>query len=863
MIRVPATFTNSLYSQLVSTNPPISTDPSRPTALFSLPSALVNIVGQNVFDLHLKYNPHAVGIVHFPDGIRTEHFKDLCNQNANVLLILPTRHLVCPCSTWDPNIIPAGATFALTFRKCEAEKEKKLKSHSEISNKVSASPSNDDDYASVASDDYNTESIDDKIIPDNDDSKSYAQVDDDSNSKQLSTSINDANDDHRSNASDASDVNSLLESLLGSDGLDINDNNSESSYVLNPIDVDANIVQTRAMLRTKKEQEEKLNRQNVSQGFFPIPFGERCVHLQKALRESAECRCAAQCKCTGTCACADKCICVQEKSPMFRICSNISRRYDRISPSVTCTCSVRKSCQQNSHKENNCELCNVQVKQSKYHHARAQFVARDRDDHEGCASVDLLCRGHKDHVLVLTVDIKNTRIAIALPVVSKHAKHLIPVLWRTFNLAHYFYGIAITRIHCDRESGVFHSQDEFLPIHATFTVSGDHAGNGVAENFNRSLGRGASKAVSHLTNGATRKNLWAIAVTHTAFQISIENLQAKDCQLKDRRLSDQTVIPFLALGFAKPQLGQKLPRVDADNQYAVYLGPCRLSPLASSVLLVKYDPNDNTSNFCVGEKIISVRGFSPICDEDKWATFPNVHFPGKEQDEMSAVCKKCHLTRYMQKEQFDKLVGKDGNFDCENSNATCGEPQLGLCRVRAGAKKGAQHRLGKNKKVTAALAQVCDNERSECDIRPITNFDVNKSDAEACDINAGSNKIDVENFIQMSDNKIDFASGIDADIEHLFDTTSSSIHNMQAFKADCLHTFNQKCHGDLHNEHFKELNSPATPKYPMPNKNASFLNKHTCEEFVLNIPFNERLLMHRFNSSRLNDLEDNLVKIYE
>ena len=741
-------------------------------------------------DLHLRFNPHGTNLTWHPSGISFVDQQIFCRNNSTVLLILPTRHQIFDTISWPSSLLTDESCFVLAFIKDQEASDEKEEEFfvdcDDNKNMVSSppsSPSPDADCISNAS------------------SESEAQTENIQDCNDTSSAVNSqATDDNIQDEDDnLSNVDSLLDDIICIDDVD-----SECSYDVER--VDAHVAQTRSMAkrkqegidaaaRDKKESEKRLNALNVQHGFYPIPFGERCVHLQRALREQAECRCACKCRCVGKCICADGCICVEEKSPIFKICSNIARRFDRIAPSVTCTCTVRNACHSTGHVNNKCEVCNVQIKGAKYHHARAKFTVKDRDNREGQASIDLLCRGHKDLMLVMVTEVAGANVVLALPVKSKQTKALIPVLWQLFNLAAYFYDVAVSRVHCDRESGVFHARTSILPVHTTFTISGDHSANPMAENFNRSLTRGASKAVAHLTSAATRRNLWSYAVSHTAYVISQRNLGSKDCQLKGCRLSGQTMVPFLALGFAKPHLGDKLPRVDQDNSYAVYLGPCSLTPLASLVLIIKHDPHDTKSNFCVGDKVISVRGFSPCDDEEKHAVFPNVHWPGKEQEELTAVCRTCSLTRYMEKDQFDKLVNPGGEFTCEPTNATCGEPMIGLCRARKGAKKGAQHRKGKLKskldKVTAAVADVITESFTECDSCPLEYVDVLNADVREDVATELNNDIEFEDFLNGSENHLNFVSGVSADIEHMIESTSGSVRNMASFKADALATMDE------------------------------------------------------------------------
>ena len=772
------TMQNRLYILLQKHMHLISTNHNVPTPISILSQSVNALIACVLHELHLLHNPYATSIIACLDGISTTQHAHFVNHFTTVLLVSNTTHTIHDCASWKVGDLPASSVFVLLFQRdydddttsvddavscvsaCSSASNglKKEESITSLGKKEEPSAPGDkkEEHISAATSDRSPSVLSDFILPPG----SFATA--------------------PSVASEPS-----LASLMLSD----NDTSPTSTCSYDVQRVDANVVLTRAMAKQKEAQQVETNKQNQEFGFHPIPFGERVMLMQHATKpivgplsqgeqERGPILVPLLPNLQGGPA-HDKYNddLVNEGNPIAKICNNLVRRFDRIGKSVTCSCEVRKKCQSNAHIDNACELCTKQVRQPKFHHAKASFVARDNNNTEGTGCVDLLCRGHRDLVMVLVVSISETNFVLALPVKSKKTKDLLPVIWQLFSLSRYFYGVAIWRLHGDRESALFHSRSELAPILCTFTISGDHAANPVSERFNRTLSIVASKSLSHLTSSATRKNLWSRAVTHAAFSISMKNMH--QVEMKDRRLSNQTIVPFLALGTVPPHLGSKPSRTEERNVYALYLAPCDLSPLASLVLLIDYDKQSATSTSCRGTKIISSRGFNPLTDGDQYSLLPNVSFCGKEKDEIAVICTICSMQRFMEPDQHEGVMERfpDGNFNCSETNATCGEEQWESCRIRVGPLRGSQNRLGKKK---AALAVVSSNtapDASSSNRIPTRSAD-SSAHVMATDIN------DDDNFLVDAEYLPDFNHGINADIDEMMESTRHSLHDMSAFKAN-------------------------------------------------------------------------------
>ena len=743
---------NRLFITLYHQNN-ISQNILSPTLLAQVSRETNNLIATVLHELHVLHNPFATFIFACPSGLSNCDHKIICSHYISVVAVTVTKHRVFDCASWTVNKFGKTPSFLLLFQQdfddtvadayvnaldCNIKEESNEKVHKKEESSlcdVSASLSgekkeeyvNDDDkfsspqsFATAQSEGSSSPSC----------TRSASQI--------AAPCVDDILQDD-------------LESLLSAPS-DDDDDNSTCSYDVQRMD--AFMVQTRAMKQRLKDDEEKLNMLNKDFGFHPIPFGERLVEMRNATNPLI-----GPCTQDGFERAPEAVHLPPAKqggpehdkynddlhnagNPIAKIVNNISRRFDRIGKTVTCTCETRKRCQASSHANNECELCTKQVKQPKFHHARASFTTHDQNEIEGTGCIDLLCRGHRDLVLVLVISSCGTHLVLALPAKSKKTKDLLPVTWRLFSLARYFYGVSVWRLHGDRESALFHARNEFAPILCTFTISGDHSANPISERFNRTLSIMASKAMSHITSSATRKNMWSRAVTWAAHALSMQNINHKDCTLKERRMCNQTVIPFMSLGTVPPKLGLKPSRTEGRNEYAVYLAPCDITPMASLVLLIAHDKNSATSTSCNGTKIISTRGFNPKVDDQNYPLLPNVLFPDKEVDEVTVICTVCGLQRSMELDQHTLVMERfpDGNFTCKETNATCGESQWDLCRVRKGRKIGSLARVTKASDCTAdpSVFDIIDEDAS-FDLAPdvfsvaatngYSNFD--KADAQA------------------------------------------------------------------------------------------------------------------------------------
>ena len=761
----------------------ISSDYNSPTAIFTLPRQVGSLIAHVLHDLHLLHNPYATSILFLTHGISQAAHKHLVKHFTSVLEVTTTVHRLRDTASWHFHESPKVPIFLLLFRQdfeeqpvdddavscvsAESTCSKKEEPEDLGAKKEESLESRDKKEEYVAS--PRASSQQDKFVPPPD---SFATA-----------------------PSSKSSSPPSLDSLMPSSDTDTV--TSTCSYDVQRID--ANVVLTRAMARQKQVLEDKLNQQNKEFGFHPIPFGERVMLMQNAnnpeigpLQQGAHERGPTRvpilkAKDQGSAA-HDKFNddLVNLDNPLAKICNNIVRRFDRIGKSVTCSCEIRKKCQSSAHIDNNCELCTKQVRQPKFHHARASFIARDNEN-EGTGSVDLICRGHRDLVMVLVVSISGTHFVLAEPVKSKKTKDLLPVVWHLMSLAKYFYGVSIWRLHGDRESALFHAKNEFSPLLFTFAISGDHAANPVSERFNRTLSVMAAKSMSHLTSSATRKNMWSRAVMHAAFTISMKNVE--DQKVKDCRLSGQTFVPFLALGTVTPHLGSKPSRTEDRNAYALYLAPCDMSPLASLVLLIDYDKQSATSTLCRGTKIISARGFNPCTDTEQHALLPNVLFCGKEKDEVEVICTECSLKRSMEPDQHELVMQRfpDGKFNCDETNATCGEVQWELCRVRVGPLKGSKNRLGKKKGEAAAKFAFSMTAPSNADRDHTATVFQNGDSSQHVNLAAADTINDPANIVE--EYLPDFNHGINADIDEMMENTRHSLSDMSVFKTNVAQAF--------------------------------------------------------------------------
>ena len=716
----------------------ISCDPNNPTKLSCVSNATNNMVATVLHELHVIHNPFANVLLACLSGIHGDIYNTIRKNFTSVLVVTPTTHQLIDCQSWAINRLTHASVFLILFQQdydedrdaaeplaCEhinSNMEELPKLITKKEEPVSSCPKKEECHDTTCVSGAKKEELENDQFSSPDSfatAKSLSEQSSEAVSAGSSTSSSSSSLSHSETKSDC------LDSLLGDLDSDADsDFASSCSYELRR--VDAHMAQTRAMTKKLQDDQKITNDLNKEFGFHPIPFGERLVEMRNAtksqigpfskdaLEREPEQVTLRPSKQGGPDHDKYNDDLLKSGNPIAKICNNIARRFDRIGKAVICTCDTRKECQASGHRNNNCELCTKQVGQPKYHHAKASFNVHDQDKNLGTGCVDLICRGHRDLVMVLVVSICDTNVVLALPVKSKKTNDMLPVIWRLFSLSRYFYGIAIWRLHGDRESALFHARNQLAPILCTFTISGDHAGNSVSERYNRTLSILAAKSLSHLTSSATRRNLWARSVTHAAHMHSIKNLNDPECKLKNRRMCLQTVIPFLALGIVPPKLGLKPSRTDDRNDYALYIGPCDLTPMASLVLLIEYNKQSATSTFCKGKKFISVRGFKPETDAESIPILPNVSFPDKEVEEIEETCNICNIKRYFEPDQHEDVMKRfaDGIFNCSEVNATCGEEKFDTCRIRKGPLKGSKNRLGGNK-VKLALRDLARETTSE------------------------------------------------------------------------------------------------------------------------------------------------------
>lgn len=753
----PDKLTNTLYS-ILSASGLVSSEFLKTTFL---PRNIHNFLCHILWDLHVSWNPHFSYIAFF-DTLSTTAHAHLCATYAHVLIIDSATQILQDCSRWVlTNVL--SSVFIVAFLPCAKKEELSNVSffaqdnpvidkdlHTPSTDPLIVSASNDDDAASDIS------------------QLSFVSVRSEAASANASASavVSAPSDNPITTSSPAPDD---LISLF--DDADMSDGNSDvasaCSYRLNEVHV--NVVQTRAMKRQAELQLEQTNKLNQENNFYPIPFGERCVLQQQA-----------------------------KEGPLIKICQNLSRRFDRINTAVTCTCAVRSTCQDSGHKIG-CELCSAQYRGPKYHHAKATFLAK-LDDDSAQASVDLICRGHKDLCLVMTCTFKGHDYVVSKEVASKSAEALVPAVWFLFGAMRHLYNIVIYRLHSDRESAILseETREELLPIYCTYTVGGDHAANAKSERMNRTLATSASKSMSHLSCSATKRNLWSRAIIHSSYAVTMKDMPQAECLEDRKRLEGQTQVPFLALGWAVLELTDKISRVDARNKYCVYIGPCPMTSHASIVLAVDFDPNDKASTFCRGTKFHTVRGFTPAKSEDHYFQFPQLSFPGDEEEEIRAVCHECGLTRVMVSAQYEKIMAalNGAPFCCRETDAKCGKQQWKLCRRRAGRKTGYRKpkaaAKSKAKAKSKAAAKTKKRNSKNNVVVKISNvdepimFNNHELHKETIALLASAPDATLDSFIDDPDllPAQDFCHGINADIENMMSAVHRSVHDVHAFKAE-------------------------------------------------------------------------------